>query len=202
MGAIDKYKDLERQIESKDEEITNLESMDIIKDYKRLGREKSTLLDKMKKLYPDVKFEEYDLCGDNGHLVALVKGFNNNRERAHYQHNRLCVKCGLTTLVKDYPRLGLSKEQRLMYDYFSKRHFLSKTEEQLLPGLSIANIQCDPDLALAIYKEIVKLHPNIDDESAANLFNKTLDEINNMENEKDKKDAAKRLGLDFKSIRW
>lgn len=201
MGAIERYNNIENEIKSKDASISELENMKIIKDYKKLVRDRGYLLEKKLKLIPDVKFEEYDICARKGHLLALVKGFN-NIERSRFEYNRLCVKCGLTTLVKDYHKNSLDKDQKIMWEYFSKRYSYFVREEQLLPGTRMESTPCDPYLAVAIYKEIIKLHPDIDDQNAAVLFDETLKEINSLTNEKDKKEYAKRLGLNFKSIKW
>lgn len=199
MGAIDRYNSIQTEIESKDKEIQEYEKIEIIKEYKKLIKKRNSLLGDKKKIYPEARFEEFDKCD---HLVAWVKGFSNNRNRARYHHSYLCVKCGLATIVKDYPRYSLNKEQKIMDDYLSHKYPFYKPDRDMLPGTSIINLQCDPDLAMAIYKEIIKLHPGIEDEKAIKLFDKTLEEVLSLKNEKDKKAYAKRLGLDPKSIRW
>ena len=199
MGAIDNFNENEQKIKSIDSQIRDYEKLEVIKEYKKLIKDRGSLIKIKRRLYPDAKYEEYDACD---HLVAWVYGFSNNRYRDNYYHNRLCVKCGLTTLVKDYPRHKLNDEQKIMYDYFSKRYKFYKPDNELLDGTDIMNSQCDPALAVAIYREIIKLYSDIDEEKAKELFDKTVDEVKSLKNEKDKKAYAKKLGLDFKSIRW
>ena len=110
-----------------------------------------------------------------------------------------CIKCGLDRGVlylmeynPDYRSLTL--DQQIMYDVIQNHYFL---------GGIYTDVECDLELAKAIYKKIHEVHPNISDQLARKYFEIALDNIRNIKvNDERKESRAKRLSLSNKFNKW
>ncbi len=195
----EKYQSVLEQREKVLKEIQDMQQQEIIKKYLELQKQKDNLEDEYNQLYKEVKMEEYKSCQ---HILVTDtvagSGFN-------YQQYFGCIKCGLTSKVLDFPREKLNSLQlQAMYDYLYKNHFINNTFYDLrrLTGIE-TNIDCDIDLAQAIYTRIKNAHPTIDDVTAIKYFEIALNDIRNIKvNNERKINRARRLSLNDNFNRW
>ena len=158
-------------------EIKTLENDKTVKKYFRLKAKVERLNAKRERVYKQMKIEEYDTCN---HLFVGNNG------------NSYCLNCGLDTSVLDSDGKFFDVDYKIMYDYLWSKDVDTSDE-----------IECDIDLAKAIYKKIKENNPGIDDVLLMKYFENALNDIRNIEvNEERQKNRAKRLSLNSKFNNW
>lgn len=176
-------------------QIDEMENSDVLKRYLDLCKLNKKLENQQKKIYQQMKFEEYLSC--NHIWVVALKDYDSCEECSHIYHG--CIKCGLDDKVlhlmdNGYSFCDLTLEQKTMYNFLENHLYLK--------GISI-NKSCDLNLAIAIYSKIKEAHPDIDDETARKYFEISLDNIRKIKvNDERKKSRAKRLSLNPDFNRW
>lgn len=173
------------------EQIRILDEDETVKKYLQLCNQNNELENQQKKLYREIKFEEYSSC--NHIWVTALHDYDSSEGRSYNYHG--CIKCGLDRRVfhlmnhnfRNYPFLSLG--QQIMYDFFKSDYSCGNKEID-------TQILCDLDLAKAIYSKIKKAHPDIDDETAIKCFEVALADIRNIKVSDERKvSRAKRLML-------
>lgn len=169
--------------------MTPLEENDAVKKYFELKDQNESLYEKQLALYKEIKNEEYECCE---HIVVYSK-IDYDRFEGRTYRSCGCIKCGLDNSILEFKREWLSFDQRIMYDYLSKKYLSGKETK----------VACDLDLAKAIYSKIKETHPDIDDETVVKYFEITLDNIRNIKvSDERKTNRAKRLSLDPNFKNW
>lgn len=146
---------------------------------------------RLTKLYKQMKCKEYS---EYNHIwVATVREFNCFEQRRYLY--RGCVKCGLNAGVFSSANTSeLSLDDKIMKDYIKKN--------RCNDGID-TTMECDIDLAKAIYSKIKEEYPDIDDETACRYFNAALYKIrkNRVSFEREE-DRAVGLSLSPNFNRW
>ena len=85
----------------------------------------------------------------------------------------------------DYDQLSL--DEQIMFDFLSNK---------ALKKENVTDIECDLELARAIYNKIMEAHPKISDKKAIKYLGIALDNIRNIDMTEERKESrVKRLGL-------
>ncbi len=178
-------------------EIQSMQSMESTQKYLELQKKKGNLEEEYNQLYKEVKMEEYDSCEHILVIDAETTGYFDQ----NLHHCFGCIKCGLDTRVLDLPREELNytlPQMQAMYDYLNKNQLNSYR----LKGMR-TYIECDIDLAKAIYTRIKNAHPTIDDETTLKYFEIALNDIRNIKVNGERKICrARRLSLNDHFNRW
>ena len=177
-------------------EINSLAENEIVKKYFELCNKNDKLATQQKDLYKQIKVGEYSSCN---HIWVNTLHEYDSWEGRSYNYDG-CVKCGLDQrvfrLMEIYHKPDLlTPNQRIMYDYMIN-HLSYKSG-------TYTNLLCDLDLASAIYKRIMKVHPDIDDETAIKYLKVSLHNIRDPKVSEERKESrAKRLSLNSKFSKW
>ena len=153
--------------------LAELTENEIIKKYLELASKNEQLLEQAQKLYIQIKCEEYTQC--NHIWVRTFRSRDESVIPSHQCHG--CIKCGLDQKVNYFGQLNdglLSFDQKIVYDFL--------LEDSKCPGNIYYKgidtfMDCDLDLAKAIYSKIMKVYPDIDDEAASKYFCAALHNI-------------------------
>ncbi len=178
------------------EQINVLAKDETVKKYFELRSQNDELANQQKKLYKQIKVEEYSSCN---HIWVNTLHDYDSREGRSYNYCG-CIKCSLDRrvfhLMESYHSPDwLTLDQRIMYDFMRDNHAYEKGIE--------THILCDLDLAKAIYSKIKKVHPDIDDETAIKYFKVALHNIRDTKISNERKESrAKRLSLSPKFNKW
>lgn len=196
-----KYDDIEGYNEIKEnrkavlEELSELEKDEKIQRYLQLVKQNKYLQRMQRSVYKYIKTEEYSNCD---HILVYSKIDYDKREGRTYKYCG-CIKCGLNDAVLDESLLKddkMSYKDKVMHDFLTENHIMFLTGRQL-------HIPCDLSLAQNIYAKIIENHPDIDELSAINYFDKALHNIRNIHvSEERKKSRAKRLSLKTNFDAW
>ena len=195
----EKYQNALEQKENVLKEIQEMQEQEAVKKYMELQKQKNSLVEQCNDLYRKIKMEEYESCQ---HILIKDPVEVGRVGRYFGQPYFGCIKCGLTSKVLD---LNLSREKlnsypqiHAMYDYLNKNHAMLNH----LKGIK-TNIDCDIDLARAIYARIKNAHPTIDDETAIKYLKIALNDIRNINVSNERKiSRARRLSLNDDFNRW
>lgn len=179
-----KYNDIKDERDKVITRLQILEKNNIIKEYNNLKASNQDLLRKQKKLYEELKLEEYDNC--NHILVNIYNDWECTFKG--------CIKCGL----HDDILCSCGFEDSLMHSYLSNNNnYFNFSESKQL------DISCDIELATAICQKIKEVYPNIDDDTLIKYFKNALENIRNNEVSSDRKiNRAKRLHLSNNFFNW
>lgn len=177
------------------EQIKELEKDEKVGKYIELNGYNDKLIEQQRKLYINMKNDEYSSC--NHILVNTLHDYDSCEGRSYNYYG--CIKCGLNSnimsknlLLQD--SLLLPLQQKVMYDFLKKNGFNGKVDTYEL---------CDLDLGKAIYSKIKERHPDIDDETAIKYFKVALNDIRSIKVSEDRKESrAKRLSLSPKFNKW
>ncbi len=182
------------------EQINALADDEKVKKYFELSNQNNELENLQKKLYKQMKIEEYSSC--NHIWITAVQDYDSFEGHKHDYCG--CIKCGLDKSIflrKRYTKIYNKKldsftlDQRIMYDFIVSDNTSSK-------GIN-TNILCNLDLAKAIYSKIKEVHPDIDDETAIKYFKVALYNIRNNKGSDERKESrTKRLSLSPKFNKW
>ena len=178
------------------ERINALAEDETVKKYFELRSQNDELSNQQKKMYKQIKVEEYSSCN---HIWVNTLNDYDSWEGRSYNYCG-CIKCGLDKrvfhLMERYDSsYWLTLEQRIMYDFIRDGHAYGKDIE--------THILCDLDLAKAIYSKIKEVHPDIDDETAIKYFKVALHNIRDTKVSDERKESrAKRLSLSPKFNKW
>ncbi|MCI9279232.1 MAG: hypothetical protein HFJ02_00335 [Bacilli bacterium] len=175
------------------DEIKRLKEDEKVKRYIALNEQNNNLYSKQLDLYQKMKTEEYGTCK---HILVYSK-----RDYERYEGRTYlscgCIKCGLDNSVLNYGRDYLSGDREIMYDYLRKNVLGGK-----LRGIE-TEIDCDLDLAKAIYSKIKKVYPIINDTTANYYFQAALHDIRNIKvSDNREMSRARRLSLNPKFKNW
>lgn len=138
----------------------------------------------------------YSLCD---HIWIISNVEYDSYEGRRYEECG-CIKCGLDERYKHY----YSNIRELMNDdnNWYKEMFIALNRNSSRKGIR-TNIECDLDLAKAIYSKIKQSNPGIDDETAIKYFKVALDNMRNTEvTDVRKTNRVKRLALHPKFNSW
>lgn len=182
------YDELIKQKKIIIDEIKTLEENEFVMRYLELKKQNEDLWSQQQNLYTAVLKEKFMSCK---HILVCSR--IDYDDEGHRFKSRGCIKCGLDNSVLDENYMG--GIEAIMYSYLRENVFsLSGPEPE---------IECDLDLAQAIYSKIKEAHPNIDDKMATKYFEIALDNIRNIEVSNDRKiSRAKRLSLNPDFKRW
>lgn len=194
MELKEKYECLEQKEREIDEKISALKKHSAVEAYISLCNQKSRLDDLKSFLYREIKGEEYSTC-DHIWVTSLLDYDDEGKLIDKFYG---CMKCGLDRSVVSLKRRGitLDAEQEVMADFINDRLFLAVRGEY-------TDVDCDLDLARAIYSRISLVHPGLDNGTARKYFEISLDHIRNIEvSEERTASRVKRLGLAPGFDRW
>ena len=146
-------------------------------------------------LYSQIKTKEYESCN---HIWIRIPHDNGVFE----DYNCCgCIKCGLDERVfnaiggigtDNYDQLTL--DQQIIYDHMKNR---------FSRGGTFLGIDCDFDLAKAIYSKVKEAHPDIDDKTAIKYLKSAFYNIvENKVSDERKENRAKRLSLSPDFNNW
>lgn len=180
--------------------LAELTENEIIKKYLELASKNEQLLEQAQKLYIQIKCEEYVQCD---HI--WVRTFRSDDESeflpSHLCHG--CIKCGLDQKVNYFDQLNdglLSFDQKIVRDFLLEH---SKGPGNIYFKGIDTFMDCDLDLAKAIYSKIMKVYPNIDDETASKYFCAALHNIRKTDVSASREtDRAIRLSLSPSFSKW
>lgn len=191
MSNLKEYNELIERKKKVEQAIKIFEESEIIKNYLELTTEQFKLEEQRQNSYRNIKMEEYAICKH----ISVFSNIEHNRYGTFPSCG--CIKCGLNNNVLYFPRENLSFENQIMYDYLKRNVYKGK-----LKGIN-TEIECDLDLAQAIYSKIKAAHPNIDDKTTTKYFEIALDNMRKIEvNEERRVSRAKRLSLKPNFNRW
>lgn len=175
--------------------INGLLNNEKVKEYLELLRQLNKLDEQQKEFYKLIKIKEYSSC--NHIWVTALHDYDSIEGRSYNYCG--CIKCGLDRkvfhIIENYHNLDwLTFDQRIMYDFMKNNHYYHGIDTK---------VQCDLDLAKAIYTKIKEVHPNIDDKTARKYFEIALDNIRHIKVSHERKiNRAKRLNLSPNFNKW
>lgn len=179
----DKYAKIVEERKTIITEINKLEKSEIIKKYNMLRTKNENLYQEQIELDKKKQREKYNMC-DHVWITSKII-YNDMMNNAISECG--CIKCGLDESVLNNERSYLSYDEQVMYDYLKSN--------LAIKGIKL-DIQCDLDLAKAIYCKIQEAHPDIDDKTAIKYLEIALDNIRNIEVSSEREEnRAKRLQL-------
>ena len=191
----DKYKKITEQRKNISIELKELLENESVKRYFELCSKDKNLAFQQREVYENIKNEQYLKC--NHIWVNTLKDYDSYEGRTETYCG--CIKCGLDERViymMEYNPdcSALTEEQKIMYKIMNDCYYKK--------GIN-TNVDCNLELAMAIYKRIKEIYPNIQDGLARKYFEIALDNIRNIQvNDERKKSRAKRLSLNENFNRW
>lgn len=191
----DKYKKITEQRKNISIELKELLENESVKRYFELCSKDKNLAFQQREVYENIKNEQYLKC--NHIWVNTLKDYDSYEGRTETYCG--CIKCGLDERViymMEYNPdcSALTEDQKIMYKIINDSYYKK--------GIN-TNVNCNLELAMAIYKKIIEKYPNIQDGLARKYFEIALDNIRNIQvNDERKKSRAKRLSLNENFNRW
>ena len=191
----DKYKKITEQRKNISIELKELLENESVKRYFELCSKDKNLAFQQREVYENIKNEQYLKC--NHIWVNTLKDYDSYEGRTETYCG--CIKCGLDERViymMEYNPdcSALTEDQKIMYKIMNDSYYKK--------GIN-TNVNCNLELAMAIYKRIKEKYPNIQDGLARKYFEIALDNIRNIQvNDERKKSRAKRLSLNENFNRW
>ena len=191
----DKYKKITEQRKNISIELKELLENESVKRYFELCNKDKNLAFQQREVYENIKNEQYLKC--NHIWVNTLKDYDSYEGRTETYCG--CIKCGLDERViymMEYNPdcSALTEDQKIMYKIMNDGYYKK--------GIN-TNVNCNLELAMAIYKRIKEKYPNIQDGLARKYFEIALDNIRNIQvNDERKKSRAKRLSLNENFNRW
>ena len=191
----DKYKKITEQRKNISIELKELLENESVKRYFELCNKDKNLAFQQREVYENIKNEQYLKC--NHIWVNTLKDYDSYEGRTETYCG--CIKCGLDERViymMEYNPdcSALTEDQKIMYKIMNDSYYKK--------GIN-TNVNCNLELAMAIYKRIKEKYPNIQDGLARKYFEIALDNIRNIQvNDERKKSRAKRLSLNENFNRW
>lgn len=166
-----------------------------VKKYLELCNRNMDLKRLQKKIYKQVKVDEYSLC--NHIFVNILCEYDMVEGRSNNYCG--CIKCGLDqrvfSLMNLYGKVDLlTFDQQIMYSFMKNRSYINGIDTK---------VSCDLELAKAIYSRIKEVHPDIDDETARKYFEIALNDIRRIKvNNERKASRIRRLKLNSGFNNW
>ena len=176
-----KYDEIVKKREKIVDKLNILQKHAIIKEYNMLKADNSTLLKEQKELEEQIKLNAPLYCD---HILITTY--------LDWEYtSKGCIKCGMSDDLSYCCSYGKEPKNMITYNYLKDRQNLDK----FLSSKTI-DVQCDLELAHAIYNKIIEAHPDIDDDTLINYFENALDHIRNVDvNNNRKINRARRLNL-------
>ena len=191
----DKYKKITEQRKNISIELKELLENESVKRYFELCSKDKNLAFRQREVYENIKNEQYLKC--NHIWVNTLKDYDSYEGRTETYCG--CIKCGLDERVIHMMEYNpdcsaLTEDQKIMYKIMNDSYYKK--------GIN-TNVNCNLELAMAIYKRIKEKYPNIQDGLARKYFEIALDNIRNIKvSDERKKSRAKRLSLSENFNKW
>lgn len=168
----------------------SLKENEIVKRYLELISNNEKLIEKQKKIYAEMKKNEYKNCEHIYITSRIVRDRYEGRSERYYG----CIKCGLNESVLLSNGQYLSLENKIIYDFIKNNN--------MRHGVRL-NVVCDLNLARAIYSRIKEKYPDINDKTAIKYFEIALEDIRDIKvSEERKENRVKRLKLNPNFKNW
>ncbi len=177
------------ELEIIEKEYNELKKDEKVRRYNQLKFRRDILIADKNDFYKRYKNEEYNNCK---HLLITTYAKPSRLDKSKVVTYCGCLKCGLNEKVLnvngwfiDYDQLSL--DEQIMFDFLSNKPLKKE---------NVTDIECDLELARAIYNKIMEAHPKISDKKAIKYLGIALDNIRNIDMTNERKESrVKRLGL-------
>ena len=186
------YLDLKSQIELEESKLKLIENLGEVKSYLETKKNIEYLKNLEDSKYTKMRFKEYSNCKHLFVCTSFYKQLEGDTFRDCYSFG--CVKCGLNSELGKYCDKNLSRDELINKKY---NYFFS------VKGRVSLNTVCDLELAMAVYKKIIEVHPYIDEDKIIKYMEIAIDNMRDIPVTYERKQSRiKRLNLNDKFYRW